>query len=270
METIIQPSKSWRKNFEDLWQYRDLFITFAWRDIKVRYKQTFVGAAWAMIQPFLMMVVFTIFFSRIADIGTHGIPYPIFSYTGLLFWNLFSNSLSASSASLVRHQSIIQKVYFPRIIMPIATTLVNFVDFLIASIILIGLMAYYSFTPTAVGILLLLPALVITALSFVGLGLILSSVNVKFRDVRYALPFFIQLMLFVTPVIYPSSVLGKYAWIWYFNPMAGVIETMRAGLLGVGSIDWMLLGSSALVSIVVFVIGVWYFTRTQKYFADIV
>ena len=271
VETIIKPIKGFANlELKELWRYRELLYFLAWRDIKVRYKQTVIGILWAILQPLLTMVVFVIFFGRIAGISSGDIPYPIFAYAGLLFWNYFSNSLSGASTSLVLNQKIIQKMYFPRIIMPIASTLVYLIDFFFAATIFIVLMIYYRFSPTLIGILLLLPALIITFLSFSGLGLIFSAINVKYRDVRYALPFFIQLLIFVTPVIYPISILGNYQWLWYLNPMSGVIETMRVGLLGVGTINWGLFASSIILAILLFFFGVLYFKKSEKDFADLV
>jgi len=270
MKIIIKPKTVFSFNLKEIWQYRELFWTFAWRDIKVRYKQTIIGMLWAILQPFIAMIVFSVFFGRIAGISSGNIPYPIFVYTGLVFWTYFSSSLSASSDSMIGNQAIIQKIYFPRIILPISVTLVHLVDFFFAFLVLIGLMIYYHFLPTLSGILLILPSILITFLSFSGLGLFLSSLNVKYRDVRYALPYFIQILIFVTPVIYPPIVLGKYQWLWYLNPMAGVIETMRASLLGIGTINWQLLGSAAIISILSFVFGLIYFNKTERFFADII
>ena len=270
MEIVIKPKKSWKINFKELWSYRELFWSFAVRDIKVMYKQTIMGIAWAILQPFLMMVVFSIFFGKIAGIGTEGSPYPIFVFVGLLFWNYFSGSLSGISGSMVSNQSMIQKIYFPRVILPLSSVIVNLVNFAFASLILIGLMFYYHFSPSFVGILMIIPAIIVTSFSFVGLGLFFASVNVKYRDVRYVLPFFIQLILFVTPVIYPPVVLGHYQWLWYLNPMSGVIQTMRVGLLGIGQIDWLLFMGSLVLSLIIFVFGILYFNKTEKEFADLV
>jgi len=270
-EIRIKPVRGFTNiNWKEFWHYRELFYFLAWKDVKVRYKQTVIGIVWAALQPFLTMIIFSIFFGRIAGISSGDIPYPIFVYSGLLFWDYFSNSLNTASSSLVGNQGIIQKIYFPRLIMPISSTIVHLVDFFFAGIVFIGLMFYYHFLPTFTGILLIVPCLLITFLAFSGLGLTFSALNIKYRDVRYALPFFIQLLVFVTPVIYPTSILGRYQWLWYLNPMSGVIETMRAGLLGVGSINWALLGSSILISISLFVFGILYFKRSERYFADII
>ncbi len=271
IEIKIKPTKGFLNiELKELWRFKELFYFLAWRDIKVRYKQTSMGIAWAVLQPFLTMVIFSVIFGRLAGISSGAIPYPIFVYSGLLFWNYFSNALSTASSSLVAEQNIIQKVYFPKIIIPLASTFVFLLDFFFASIVLGGLMIYYHFSPTLTGVLLLVPSLIITFFCISGLGLIFSSVNVKYRDVRYALPFFIQLLLFLTPVIYPASILGKHQWLLYLNPMSGVIETMRAGLLGVGTVNWPIFGFSALLSILLFILGLLYFNKSERFFADII
>lgn len=269
-ELVIKPKKIFSLNLKEIWRFRELFFALSARDIKVRYKQTAIGVLWAVLQPFILMIVFSVFFGRVAGIKTDGIPYPIFVYSGLLFWNYFSNALSAASGSMVANQAIVQKIYFPRIILPISSTIVFLLDFIFASLIFAGLMFYYGFSPTFTGLLLVVPALLITTFTFLGIGLFFASVNVKYRDVRYVLPFFIQLLLFVTPVIYPPSVLGQYQWLWYLNPMSGVIDVMRDGLLAIGPINWSLFGASALVSVAMFIFGVIYFKKTERYFADLV
>jgi len=270
-EIRIKPIKGFSDlGLKELWHYRELFYFLAWRDIKIRYKQTAIGIVWAVLQPFLTMVVFSVFFGKVVGISTSGIPYPLFAFCGLLFWNYFSNSLSTASQSLISNQSIIQKIYFPKIIIPLSSSLVFLIDFFFAAAVFAGLMIYYHFLPTLSGILLIIPCLIITFLSFSGLGLIFSSINVKYRDVRYALPFFIQILIFLTPVIYPTSILGRYQWLWYLNPMAGVIETIRTGLLGAGVINWTLFFISALLSILLFFIGILYFKRSERFFADVI
>lgn len=268
--TKIQPTKMIGLDFKELWHFRGLFYFLTLRDIKVRYKQTAIGILWAILQPFLTMVVFSIFFGRMTGIYTKDIPYPIFVYTGLLFWNYFAQSLVTASDRLVNEQGLIQKVYFPRLIMPLSATVVYFIDFIFASMIFVGLMFYYSITPNPIGILLVIPCLLITFLTASGLGLFLSAVNVRYRDIRYALPFFIQLLIFVTPIIYSADVLGEYKWFWYFNPIAGVVGTMRSGLLRVDSIDWSLFSSSALLAVLIFIFGLLYFKKSENNFADIV
>ncbi len=269
--TIIRPTRGWLGlNLKELWSFRELFYMFAWRDVKVRYKQTVIGVLWAVLQPFLLMVVFTVFFGRSGKIDTGVIPYAIFVYVGVLFWNYFANSLSNAASSLVGNQNMIQKIYFPRILMPISSTIVYLLDFAFALIILIGLMIYYHFTPGFLGVVLILPSILITFLVFSGLGLFLASLNVKYRDIRYALPFFIQILIFVTPVIYPASILGEYQWLWYLNPMSGVIDTMRASLLSTGAVNWTLYLASFGVSLLLFIAGVLFFNKTERHFADFI
>ncbi|MBU0879212.1 MAG: ABC transporter permease [Patescibacteria group bacterium] len=271
METIIRPKKtfSW-SDISELWQYRELMYFFTWRDLKVRYKQTAVGVAWALFQPFVTMIVFSIFFGNFAKMPSDGIPYPIFVYVGLLIWQFFSGALTETSNCLIANQSIITKVYFPRLILPISAVLTKLVDFFIASIILIGMMIYYGYTPNLLGLLILPILLFISFLASVGGGLFLAAVNVKYRDVRYILPFFIQILMFITPVIYPASIAGKYSWILALNPMTGVIKAAHAAILGNAPINWQLLGISFITTLILFVIGVIYFKKTERYFADII
>ncbi|VAW32344.1 O-antigen export system, permease protein, partial [hydrothermal vent metagenome] len=231
--TIIKPKKTFSiEDFKEIWRYKELLYFFTWKDLKVRYKQTAIGILWALFQPFIIMVVFSVFFGKFARMPSDGIPYPIFVYTGLLFWQFFSGALTETSKSLVGNSNIITKVYFPRLILPISGVLTKFVDFFIASIILAGMMIYYGYAPSMLGILIIPLLLLITFMASVGGGLFLASINVKYRDVRYVLPFFIQILLFVTPVIYPASIAGKYSWILALNPMTGVIKAARASLLG--------------------------------------
>ena len=225
--TVIKPRKTFSlKDVRELWQYKELLYFFSWRDLKVRYKQTSIGIAWAIFQPFITMVIFSIFFGSLAKVPSDGVPYPIFVYVGLLFWQFFSTALSDTSNTLISNQSIITKVYFPRLILPISSVMTKFVDFLIATLILIGLMFYYGYMPHLSGLLILPLLLIITFMASTGLGLFLASINVKYRDVRYALPFFVQIMLFLTPVIYPASIAGKYSYLLALNPMTGVIQTI--------------------------------------------
>lgn len=270
MEIILKPEKWAKINVKELWQFRELFFILAWRDIKVRYKQTAIGAVWAILQPFLMMVVFSIFFGRIAGISSEGIPYPIFAYAGLLFWNFFSNSLTSISDSMVVNKSIIQKVYFPRLIIPASSAFVFLVDFLFAGLVLVGLMVYFHIIPTFLGVIMIVPSLLIALLSALGLGLFFAAVNVKYRDVRYALPFFIQLLIFVTPVIYSTNILGDHQWLWYLNPMSGVINLMRSLLLQSGNPNWVLYCVCVGMSILLFLFGFTYFRRMERRFADLV
>lgn len=268
---IIKPKKTFSINdFKEIWQYRELLYFFTWRDFKVRYKQTAIGIAWALFQPFMVMVVFSVFFGKLAKMPSDGIPYPIFVYVGLLLWQFFSQSLSEASNCLISNQSIITKTYFPRLILPISAIATKFVDFFIASFILVGMMIYYQYLPNLLGLLILPLLLLITFMASVGLGLFLASVNVKYRDVRYVLPFFIQILMFVTPVIYPTSIAGKYSWILAMNPMTGVIKAARAAILGNAPINWYLLLISGVACLVMLAIGIVFFKKTERYFADIV
>jgi lipopolysaccharide transport system permease protein len=271
MELIIKPQKTLRIDWRELWAYRELFYFFAWRDIKARYKQTAIGIAWAILQPFIMMVVFTLFFNKVVGIQSGAIPYAIFSYTGLLFWNYFSQALNRSSESLVANQGIITKTYFPRVIAPISATIVAAIDFCFAGVIFVGLMAYFRIVPGLEGVLLFFPMLFVSFIAASGLGMFLSALNVKYRDVRQALPFFIQTLLFLTPVIYPVSMVPeRFQWLLYLNPMTGVITTMRATLLHEGVIDWSLVSISIVSALALFVLGFVYFKRREREFADII
>jgi len=269
--TVIRPKKLFHlRDLKELWQYRELLYFFSWRDFKVRYKQTAIGAAWAIFQPFITMVVFTVFFGNLAKIPSDGVPYPIFVYVGLLFWQFFSSALSDTSNTLITNQSIITKVYFPRLILPVSAVITKLVDFVIASLILVGLMFYYGYTPNLSGLFLLPLLLIITFMSAVGAGLFLAAINVKYRDVRYALPFFIQILLFVTPVIYPASIAGEWSKLLAVNPMMGVIQNARGALLGTMPVNWVLIGSSAIGAAVLLLIGIYTFKKIERYFADIV
>ena len=269
--TIIEPKKGWAPvDFKKIWNYRELLYFLTKRDIKVRYKQTVLGGLWAIIQPVFTMVVFSILFGRLAKMPSDGIPYPIFVYAGLLPWTYFSNALSASGNSLVGSANLITKVYFPRLIIPASASLAGLLDFFVAMIVLGGLMIYYQFLPSF-GILLF-PFLVgLTFLCAVGAGLWLSALNVQYRDIRYVIPFLIQLWMFVSPVIYPVSMINeKYQWLLALNPMGGVIKAYRTSLLGHLPIDWYLLGISTAIILVLFISGLYYFRSMEKVFADVI
>jgi lipopolysaccharide transport system permease protein len=269
--TIIEPKKGWIAfDLREVWKYRELFYFLTKRDIKVRYKQTVLGGLWAIIQPFFTMVVFTLFFGKLAKVPSDGIPYPIFVYAGLLPWTYFSNALSSSGNSLVGSANLITKVYFPRLVIPASASLSGLVDFFIAMLLLGGMMVYYQFMP---GIsILLFPVLVgLTFLCAVGVGLWMSALNVQYRDIRYAIPFVIQLWMFLSPVIYPVSMVGeRYQWLLALNPMGGVINAFRASILGHKPIDWFLLNISAIIIIFLFLSGMYYFRRMEKVFADVI
>jgi len=269
--TIIEPRKGWVPvNLKEIWNYRELLYFLTKRDIKVRYKQTVLGGLWAIIQPVFTMVVFTIFFGRLAKLPSDGIPYPIFVYVGLLPWTYFANAVSASGNSLVGSANLITKIYFPRLIVPISASLAGLLDFFIAMLILGVMMIYYQFIP-GVGILLFPLLIGLTFLCAVGAGLWLSALNVQYRDIRYAIPFLIQIWMFVSPVIYPVSIVNdKYQWILALNPMGGVINAYRASILGHLPIDWGLLGISTAIIIMIFLSGLYYFKRMERIFADVV
>lgn len=271
LTTIVKPKKGLAAlDLKEIWRHRELFYFLSWRDLKVRYKQTAIGILWAIFKPFIAMVVFSVFFGKLAKMPSDGIPYPIFVYVGLLLWQFFSVSLSQASNSLVANKDMITKVYFPRLILPVSSIMTNFVDFFVASVILVGLMFYYNYMPNLAGLLILPLLLLITFLAAMGSGLLLAAINVKYRDVRYILPFLIQMLLFVTPVIYPTSILQKYSWILALNPMTGVIKAARAAILGNAPINWTLLLISGIACVLLLIVGLIYFKKTEKYFADIV
>jgi len=267
---VIQPSKRLSMlSFRDIWAYRELLFFLTWRDVKVRYKQTALGAAWAILQPLFMMIIFTIFFGRLAGVASAGIPYPLFALAGLVPWTFFSNAITASGNSLVGSANLITKVYFPRLIVPAAAMLAGLVDFLLAFMLLVLLMFYYRVTLTAQ--ILFLPVLVLlTALFSLGVGTWMSALNVKYRDVRFALPFLIQLWLFVSSVIVPSSSLPqKWRWLLMLNPMSGIIEGYRSALFGL-PFDWPALGTASVLTIVTLLYAIYAFGRVERSFADII
>lgn len=272
MELIIRPKdKWWQLDLKELWQFRDLFFVLTWRDVKVKYKQTMVGVLWAIFQPFITMIVFTVFFGRLAKLPSDGIPYPIFVYTGLVFWTLFASSLASVSDSFVTGGNLLTKVYFPRIIMAVSAIFTNVVDFAVATVILVFMMMYYHYAPTITGVLMFPILLIMTVLSTLGIGLLSASLNVKYRDIRYVLPFFIQLLIFITPVIYPVSIVSaRHQWILGLNPMAGIIDAARAGLLGSQPVNWPVFFVSLGSMLFFCAIGYLYFKKVERYFADII
>jgi len=274
----IQPSRGWSAlGLREVWVYRELLYFLVWRDVKIRYKQTVLGAAWAVLQPVLTMLVFTIFFGGLAKVGSDGLPYPIFSFTGLLPWTFFAQGLTQSSGSILSSSSLITKVYFPRLVIPISSVLAGAVDFAIAFVILVGMMAYYGIAPS-VAVIWWLPILFLLAtVASLGVGFWLSALSVEYRDVRFVVPFFVQMWLFVTPVIYPASKvagkleqLGLPRWLYGLNPMAGVVEGFRWALLRTGRPDMAVLSASAIVAVVLMVSGAFYFRRMERGFADVV
>lgn len=277
--TVIEPRQGWlRIDFAELLAFRELLYFLVWRDIKVRYKQTVLGASWAVLQPLMTMAVFTIFFGRLAKIPSDGLPYPLFSYAALVPWTFFATGLAQSSNSLVGSANLIRKIYFPRLLIPVASVVSGGVDFLIAFAVLVGLMMpYYHFTdpawtftlsPAVLALPLLVLLVLITAL---GVGLWLSALNVQFRDVRYVVPFMIQMWLFITPIAYPASLLDeRWRALYAVNPMVGVVEGFRAILLGTGSFPGSIVGVSAVVAVFLLVGGALYFRRMERSFADVV
>jgi lipopolysaccharide transport system permease protein len=258
---------AWLKEF---WEYRELFYFLVWRDVKIRYKQTVLGATWAIIQPFFMMIVFTVFFGKMAKMPSDGIPYPVFSYAALLPWTYFSAALTHSGNSLLAGANLVRKVYFPRVALPAASALGGLVDFAIAFVILFGLMFYYDITP-GVGLLLWPVLMMPLVLLAMGIGMILSSLNVKYRDIKYAIPFLVQTLLFVTPIIYPSSIAPeRFRFLLSLNPLTGLIEAFRASALPSKTVDWPLLGLSVGITLVIFVLGAMYFRKTEREFADVI
>ena len=269
--TRIEPSKGWISlGLKDLWQYRELLFFLTWRDIKVRYKQTALGAAWAIIQPLLTMLVFTLFFGRLAKVPSDGIPYPLFSYTALLPWQLFAYALTESSNSIVANERLITKVYFPRLFVPMASILAGLVDFVIAFILVIGMMVWYGVRPTWA--VLTLPFFVIFAMvTAFGVGLWLSALNVQYRDVRYTLTFIVQFWLIASPVAYSSTLVpARWRPFYGLNPMAGVIEGFRWALLGKTQAPGAMLWVSVIVVALVLIGGLYYYRRMEKTFADVV
>ena len=268
---IIQPSRGWVPiNLRDLWEYSELLYFLVWRDIKVRYKQTVIGAAWAIIQPFMLMVVFTIFFGGLAQVPSDGIPYPVFAFAGLLPWQLFAQALNSAGNSLIGSQNLITKVYFPRLVIPISAVLAGVVDFAIAFLVLLGLMIFYGLAPTTAVITLPLFVLLAVATAL-AVGLWLSALNVEYRDVRYVIPFLTQFWLFATPVVYASSMIPeRWRFLYGLNPMAGVVESFRWALFGKGEGPGLLLAISVVVVIALLIGGLYYFRRMEKTFADVV
>ena len=251
-------------------QYRELLWFLIWRDIKIRYKQTILGASWAVLQPFITMVVFTLFFGRLAKMPTDGIPPPIFWYAALVPWTYFAGALVNSGNSLLGNRDLVTKVYFPRAILPASAVFSGLLDFLIATVLLAAMMVYFRITP-GWG-LLVWPIAVLTLVALaLGAGMFLSALNVRYRDVKYALPFLVQLLLFLTPVIYPSSIVPeRYRFLMALNPLSGIIEACRASLLPDRAIDWTQLGASIVITAMVFFLGAIYFDKTQRSFADLI
>jgi lipopolysaccharide transport system permease protein len=271
LRTMIRPSRGWAGlNLRELWRYRELIYFLVWRDIKVRYKQTLLGAAWAILQPFLTMVVFSVFFGELVGMPTDGVPYPIFSYTALLPWQLFEGGISKAGASLVASRNLLTKVYFPRMSVPLAPVVAGLVDFALAFLVLLGMMVYYGMRPTFA--MWTLPLfLVLAMITALGAGLWLAALNVSYRDVGYVIPFLVRVWFFTTPITYAISIVpAAYLPLYALNPMVGVVEGFRWALLGSAAPSiWLVLPSVA-VSVALLVSGALYFRRMERTFADVV
>jgi lipopolysaccharide transport system permease protein len=269
--TVIRPARGWISlNLRELWQYRELLYFLVWRDVKVRYKQTILGAAWAILQPIATMVVFTLFFGRLAGVPSDGVPYPLFSLAALVPWSFFSTGLVQSSNSLVGSQQLITKVYFPRLAIPIASVLAGVVDFALAFLVLLGVMAVYGTAPGP-RVAWIVPLLLLAFATALGVGLWLAALHVRYRDVRYVMPFLVQLWLLATPIAYPSSLLAEpWRTLYGINPMVGVVEGFRWALLGTSTPPGPAVAVSSLVAVALLVGGIVYFRRTERTFADVI
>lgn len=267
---VIEPGKSWSAlNLRDLWYYRDLLYILAARDVKIRYKQTFFGVAWAILQPLFTMLVFSLFFGRLAGMPSDGVPYPLFAYVGLLMWTFLSTALTKSSISLVGNANLITKVYFPRMIVPISAVISGLVDFFFAFIFLVILLIYYGYG-FSVNILMVPVLVLLTSLLAIGLGLWMAGLNVKYRDVGQALPFVIQLGFFVSPIIYPLSIVPeKWHWVMALNPLTGLSEGFRSAFFG-RPFDWFSLSISVVIIAVILVYAAFAFSRMEDEFADVI
>lgn len=268
---LIKPSKAWVSlNLRSLWEYRELLYFLTWRDIKVRYKQTVLGAAWAILQPFLTMLIFSVFFGRLVKVPSDGIPYPLFAFTALVPWTFFANGLNQSSNSLISSANLLKKVYFPRLAIPVATVLAGVVDFVLAFVVLLLLMTYYRVAPT-INIIWTPLFLALAFVTALGVGLWMSALNVKYRDVRYVVPFLVQIWLFTTPVAYPSSLLSEpWRTIYGLNPMVGVVEGFRWALLGANTAPGPMVLASSVAAVLILISGAFYFRHMEKIFADVV
>lgn len=267
----IKPkSNPFNVNWKEIWESKDLFYYLTWRDIKVRYKQTLLGILWIVIQPLISMLIFTIVFGNFAKIPSDKIPYPIFVFIGLMFWNFFANTLTSSSNSLLSNENIIKKVYFPRIMAPISSTFAHIVDLAPTIVILAFLLLFYKVHITIQAVFLLPILLLIILIFSLGIGMILSPINAKFRDIRYIIPFFIQLGFFVTPVVYPTSLFGGSLKLFrVINPVAEAIEVSRSGFFGTRPMEWNIFLFSILTALITFLLGFYFFRSQEDKFVDI-
>ena len=267
---VIEPRRGWQSlGLRQLWRSRELLWFLAWRDLKVRYTQALFGAAWAVAQPLLLTAVFALFLGRLADVPSDGLPYAVFALSVLVPWTYFSNAVASASDSVVNSAAVITKVWFPRLLVPLAPLLAWFPDFVMATIVLIGLMAIYGIAPAATTVLL--PLFMFGALlTAAAIGVWFAALNVAYRDVKYAVPFVLQIGLFATPIVYPAGLAGRWRWLFGLNPMAGVVEGFRWSLLGQGHPPWALMALSLAVTLVVLVSGLYYFRRVEHLFADVI
>jgi lipopolysaccharide transport system permease protein len=268
---FIKPTKGWGSlNLRELWLYRELVYFLTWRDLKVRYKQTALGAGWAILQPVLSMIVFSIFFGGLLNVPSEGVPYPIFSYAALLPWGVFAKALNDTGHSLVSNRAMLTKIYFPRMIIPLASVFSSLADFLIAFVVMLGLMLYYRIAPTS-NIWTLPFFLLLAVITALGVGLWLSAMNVLYRDIGYMIPYITQLWFYLTPIVYPASkVPEQWQFIYALNPMVGVVEGFRWALLGTADAPNSMIAVSATIALIIFISGMFYFRRMERTFADMV
>ena len=270
--TVIEPSRGWVPlRLRDMWEYREVLYFLVWRDIKVRYRQTLIGAAWAIIQPLMAMVVFSVFFGKLAKMPSDGVPYPLFALTALVPWTFFATGVNQSANSLVHSGNLITKVYFPRLLVPMARVLAGLPDLTLAFLVLSGMLWWYGFFPAGVRLLWLLPLALLAFATALGVGLWLSALNVRYRDVQHAVPFLVQIWLFATPIAYPSSLMPSgWRTVYALNPMVGVVDSFRWLLLGTQAPSGAALAVSTLVTLVTLLTGAFFFRRVERSFADIV
>jgi lipopolysaccharide transport system permease protein len=268
---LIRPSKGWGSlNLREIWLYRELVYFLTWRDLKVRYKQTALGAGWAVLQPVLSMIVFSIFFGGLLSVPSEGVPYPIFSYAALLPWGVFAKALNDTGRSLVSNRAMLTKIYFPRMVIPLASVFSSLADFLIAFIVMLGLMFYYQIAPTS-NIWTLPFFLLLAVITALGVGLWLSAMNVLYRDIGYMIPYITQLWFYLTPIVYPASqVPEEWQFFYALNPMVGVVEGFRWALLGTSDAPNPMIAVSAAIALLIFITGMFYFRRMERTFADMV
>ena len=268
---VIQPAPRWpRINVGELWANRELLLFLVWRDIKVQYAQTALGAAWAVLQPLLTMLIFTVIFGRLAKIPSDGVPYSVFTLAALIPWMYFSNAFSTASSSLVTSANLITKVYFPRLIIPIVSVLSGLVNFAVSCAVLALMMAWYHVSPSVLALPMIPVLILITILTATGVGCWLAAIYIQYRDVRHIVPFIVQIWMYVSPVVYPLSLVPeRYRTLYALNPMAGIIQTFRVVLLRTGSVPWDILGVSTIVAVLLFVTGALYYRRTEHLFADV-